>query len=64
MNTTMHVIKRDGSKVPFDLAKWQAQIAKVCEGTADVSPSMIEIAAQAHFHDGMTTSELDEIALR
>ena len=60
----MHVIKRDGSKVLFDLSKWQAQIAKVCEGVADVSPSMIEIAAQAHFHDGMSTKELDEIALK
>jgi ribonucleoside-diphosphate reductase alpha chain len=60
----MHVIKRSGEKVQFDLAKWQAQIAKVCEGVADVSPSMIEIAAQAEFRDGMTTRELDQIALR
>lgn len=60
----MHVVKRDGSRVPFDLAKWQAQIAKVCQGVPDVSPSMIEIAAQAHFTDGMTTVELDQIALR
>lgn len=60
----MHVIKRDGSKVPFDLSKWQAQIAKVCEGVADVSPSMIEIAAKAQFRDDMTTAELDEIALK
>lgn len=58
------VVKRDGSKVPFDLAKWQTQIAKVCEGVADVSPSMIEMNARAQFHDGMTTTKLDEIALR
>jgi len=64
MDKNMHVIKRSGEKVPFDLAKWQAQIAKVCEGVADVSPSMIEIASQAHFTDGMTTRELDQIALR
>lgn len=60
----LHVIKRDGSRANFDLAKWQAQIAKVCEGIADVSSSMIEIAAQAHFRDGMTTRELDQMALR
>lgn len=60
----LHVVKRDGSRALFDLAKWQAQIAKVCEGIADVSPSMIEIAAQAHFRDGMTTRELDQMALR
>lgn len=60
----MHVTKRNGDRVPFDLSKWQAQIAKVCQGIPDVSPSMIEIAAQAHFRDGMTTRELDSIALR
>lgn len=64
MADQMFVIKRDGSKVPFQIEKWQAQIAKVCEGVADVSPSMIEIAAQAHFYNGMTTRELDQIALR
>ena len=63
-NNEKHVVKRDGSKVPFDLSKWQAQIAKVCEGVADVSPSMIEMNAQAQFFDGMTTKKLDEIALR
>lgn len=60
----LHVVKRDGTRVPFDLAKWQAQIAKVCEGVADVSSSMIEVQAQAHFRDGMTTRELDQMALR
>lgn len=60
----MNVIKRSGERVKFDLAKWQSQIAKVCEGVADVSPSMIEIAAQAEFRDGMTTRELDQIALK
>lgn len=63
-NNEKYVVKRDGSKVPFDLSKWQAQIAKVCEGVADVSPSMIEMTAQAQFFDGMTTQKLDEIALR
>lgn len=63
-NKEIQVVKRDGSKVPFDLAKWQAQIAKVCEGIADVSPSMIEMGAQAQFFDGMSTKQLDEIALR
>lgn len=58
------VIKRDGTEEKFDLAKWQAQIAKVCEGVPDVSPSMIEIAAHPHFRNKMTTKELDEIALK
>jgi len=60
----MQVLKRDGSVENFNLEKWQAQIAKVCEGVPDVSPSMIEMAAQPHFKDGMSTKELDRMALR
>ena len=62
MNIT--VVKRSGKKEPLALEKWQTQIAKVCTGIADVSQSMIEIKAQPHFYDGMTTREIDEITLR
>jgi ribonucleoside-diphosphate reductase alpha chain len=58
------VIKRDGSKEPLHIEKWQAQITKVCTGIADVSQSMIEIKAQPHFYDGITTEEIDGITLR
>ena len=58
------VLKRDGTRVPLSLEKWQTQIAKVCAGIADVSQSMIEIKAQLHFYDGITTSEIDGITLR
>jgi ribonucleoside-diphosphate reductase alpha chain len=46
------------------LEKWQTQIAKVCAGIADVSQSMVEIKAQLHFYDGITTKEIDGITLR
>ena len=62
--TTITVIKRSGLKEPLTIDKWQTQIAKVCKGIADVSQSMIEIKAQPHFYDGMTTREIDEITLR
>mgnify|MGYP003344626241 CR=1 FL=1 len=62
MNITVE--KRDGSREPLSLEKWQAQIAKVCRGTADVSQSMIEIKAQLHFYDGITTKAIDAITLR
>jgi len=62
--TTITVIKRDGKKEPLMIEKWQTQIAKVCKGIADVSQSMIEIKAQPHFYDGITTREVDEITLR
>lgn len=58
------VVKRDGKESPWSLSKWQAQIAKVCRGIADVSPSMIELNAQREFKNRMTTRELDEIALK
>jgi ribonucleoside-diphosphate reductase alpha chain len=58
------VTKRSGKKEPLMIEKWQAQIAKVCKGIADVSQSMIEIKAQPHFYDGITTREVDEITLR
>ena len=62
--TTITVLKRDGKKEILSLEKWQTQIAKVCKGTADVSQSMVEIKAQLHFYDGITTKEIDGITLR
>ena len=62
--TQITVIKRNGAKEPLAVEKWQAQIAKVCKGIADVSQSMIEIKSQPHFYDGITTSEIDNITLR
>ena len=58
------VVKRSGLREPLNLEKWQTQIAKVCAGIADVSQSMIEIKAQLHFYDGITTKEIDGITLR
>jgi ribonucleoside-diphosphate reductase alpha chain len=60
----IHVTKRSGVKEPLTLEKWQAQVAKVCKGIADVSPSMIEIKSQLHFYDGITTKQIDGITLR
>jgi ribonucleoside-diphosphate reductase alpha chain len=62
--STIQVKKRSGQIVPLDLTKWQLQVAKVCQGIADVSQSMIEIKAQPHFYDGISTREIDEITLR
>jgi len=58
------VVKRSGRKEPLQIDKWQAQVAKVCQGIADVSQSMIEIKAQVNFYDGITTQEIDGITLR
>jgi len=58
------VVKRSGAREPLHIDKWQAQVAKVCKGIADVSQSMIEIKAQVNFYDGITTEEIDSITLR
>lgn len=62
--TQITVVKRNGDREPLQIEKWQAQIAKICKGTADVSQSMVEINAQLHFYDGITTEEIDGITLR
>jgi len=64
MTKNIYVTKRDGSVEPLAVEKWQAQVAKVCAGIADVSQSMIEIKAQLHFYDGITTKEIDGVTLR
>tara|TARA_B110000503_G_scaffold4208_1_gene5606 strand:- start:3987 stop:6260 length:2274 start_codon:yes stop_codon:yes gene_type:complete len=46
------------------IEKWQTQVAKICSGIADVSQSMVEIKAQLHFYDGITTQDIDGITLR
>ncbi|NBP57651.1 response regulator SirA, partial [bacterium] len=51
MNIT--VVKRNGSRENLDLAKWQAQVHRICNGIADVSQSMIEIRSNPHFYDGI-----------
>jgi len=61
---TITVIKRSGEREPLTIEKWQAQVAKVCKGIADVSQSMIEIKAQLHFYDGIKTEDIDGITLR
>jgi len=61
---TIIVQKRSGQREPLALEKWQTQIAKICTGIADVSQSMVEIKAQLHFYDGITTKEIDGITLR
>jgi ribonucleoside-diphosphate reductase alpha chain len=60
----INVIKRSGKTEPLAVEKWQQQVAKVCNGIADISQSMIEIKAQPHFYDGITTRTIDEITLR
>ena len=58
------VIKRNGDREPLQIEKWQNQINKISAGIADISQSMIEIKAQPHFYDGITTRDIDNLTLR
>jgi len=58
------VVKRNGNRVPLDIAKIQRQVANCCRGIDGVSPSMIEIKAQIELHDGMGTEIIDELLLK
>ena len=58
------VVKRNGDRVPLDIAKIQRQVAYSCRGIDGVSPSMIEIKAQIELHDGMSTKTIDELLLK
>jgi ribonucleoside-diphosphate reductase alpha chain len=60
----IHVIKRDGSRVPLDISKIQRQVSYGCQGIDNVSPSMIELKAQIQFHDGISTKTIDELLLK
>ena len=62
--STINVVKRSGNREPMAIEKWQTQVAKICIGIADVSQSMVEIKAQLHFYDGITTKDIDGITLR
>jgi len=62
--STINVVKRSGNREPMAIEKWQTQVAKICSGIADVSQSMVEIKAQMHFYDGITTKDIDGITLR
>jgi ribonucleoside-diphosphate reductase alpha chain len=60
----IHVIKRNGERVPLDIEKIQRQVKYGCRGIDNVSPSMIELKAQIQFADGMTTNTIDELLLK
>lgn len=64
VNNQIIVTKRNGDKEPLDVTKWQAQVKKISTGIADISQSMIEIKAQPHFYDGISTRDIDNLTLR
>lgn len=60
----MHVIKRDGRKEPVKFDKITARIQKLCYGLDPIHISPVQLAMKVieGIYDGVTTSELDNLA--
>lgn len=62
MAKEISVVKRDGTKEPYDIAKIQRQVQYACEGIANVSESMIELTMNLELYNGITTKHIDQLA--
>ncbi|MDO4781456.1 MAG: ribonucleoside-diphosphate reductase subunit alpha [Candidatus Saccharibacteria bacterium] len=62
----IHVVKRDGTKEPFDANKINAAILKACDGLPDQVSKVVQIATelQLTLFDGITTEQLDEAVIQ
>ena len=59
----MYVVKRDGRKEPIMFDKITARVRKLCYGLSDlVDPVRVTMRVIEGLYDGVTTSELDNLA--
>ena len=64
--TTISVVKRDGSREPFDANKINLALVKASEGLEDQIAKVVEVASQLQLtlFDGITTDQLDEAVIQ
>ena len=62
----INVVKRDGTKEPFDANKINTAILKSCEGLPDQISKVVQVATelQLTLFDGITTEQLDEAVIQ
>ncbi len=58
------VIKRNGRTEPLDISKIQKYTSAAVEGLYNVSQSELEVDAQIHFRDGITSKEIQETLIK
>ncbi len=58
------VIKRNGRHEPLDIAKIQKYTSAAVKGLYNVSQSELEVDAQIHFRDGITSKEIQETLIK
>ncbi len=61
----IHVVHRDGTRVPFDANKINLALLKACEGLPDQVAKVVQVATelQLTLFDGITTEQLDEAVI-
>ncbi len=64
--STIHVVKRDGTREPFDANKINLALVAASEGIADQISKVVEVASQLQLtlFDGITTEQLDEAVIQ
>jgi len=58
------VIKRNGRTEPLDISKIQKYTSAAVKGLGNVSQSELEVDAQIHFRDGITSKEIQETLIK
>ncbi|MEE8588683.1 MAG: ATP cone domain-containing protein, partial [Sulfurimonadaceae bacterium] len=58
------ILKRNGRREPLDISKIQKYTAAAVKGLAGVSQSELEVDAQLHFQDGITSKAIQETLIK
>ena len=58
------IVKRNGRREPLDIAKIQKYTAAAVKGLENVSQSELEVDAQIHFRDGITSLEIQKTLIK
>jgi len=58
------IIKRNGRTEPLDITKIQKYTSAAVEGLSNVSQSELEVDAQIHFRDGITSKEIQQTLIK
>ncbi len=66
MTSDIHVVKRDGTREPFDANKINIALVKASEGLPDQIAKVVQVATelQLTLFDGITSQELDEAVIQ
>jgi len=63
--STINVVKRDGTREPFDANKINLSLVKASEGLPDQISKVVQVATELKLtlFDGITTEQLDEAVI-